>query len=290
MTIVYYTTGISGTGRLVRGLAIARALERNGIDARFVFLHSSDQERLLAPYSQVKIPIEHESTLAPGAYEESTLYRTLVRLAPDILLVDLMWFTLHHFIASLPCKKVFLTRQTSPEFFSIPFKNHPLRFDSAPYDLLLATEPYPCPVNYHHLNPIVIRNREEILPAGEAALKLNLDPKKPHCLFSLNLEKVEFQRAAEKYARLEHEGYQIFYSSLFQGGVFPIVNFFNTFDFIVCGGGYNAFWETVFFQKKAEYIAVPTRFENQQWRIDRCRDYTFTQNGADELLGLLMNL
>ena len=64
-------------------------------------------------------------------------------------------------------------------------------------------------------------------------------------------------------------------NALHRDGVFPIVDYFNAFDFVVCFG------------KQAVFVPHPRRFEDQSWRIDNCRAYRFSGNGADQLVGML---
>ena len=63
---------------------------------------------------------------------------TLPELAPDVLLVDLLWFPLVHFLHELPGRKVFLWQQLDPGFFVIPLPGGDLSFDPAEYDLVVA--------------------------------------------------------------------------------------------------------------------------------------------------------
>ena len=106
----------------------------------------------------------------------------------------------------------------------------------------------------------------------------------------MNVKQDQASEIEINYSSLQDKGYKLYYSSLFSGGAFPIVDYFNAFDFIVCGAGYNAFWETIYFGKKAEYRALPKRFENQQWRVENCRTYKFNKNGADELAEIIIDL
>ncbi len=43
----------------------------------------------------------------------------------------------------------------------------------------------------------------------------------------------------------------------YEGGIFPVVNYFNAFDLIICGASYNSFWEAIYLKKKL-YL-YPTR-------------------------------
>ena len=290
MKIVYYTSGVTGSGRLVLGLSIKNALLRRGMDTGFVIVHSAPDTRILGQTPNFKLPMESAAQTDAGHFENSAVFKLLSSLSPDVLIVDLLWIPVHHLLPTLACKKIFLTRQVADSFFSYSFQGVSLAFDPNRYDKVLAIEPYSCPVTRNYIEPLVIRDKAEILTRNQALERLGLDPKQKHCLYSLNVKQDQASEIENNYSCLKDEGYRFYYSSLFSGGSFPIVDCFNAFDFIVCGAGYNAFWETIYFGKKAEYKAMPKRFENQQWRVENCLTYRFNKNGADELVEIIMKL
>ena len=277
-------------GRIVIGAAIEQAFKRKKQSYSFTIVNSSRHTHLLSGIKHIEIPVENELQLSQSNYQKSIVFATLTGLKPDILLVDHMWFTLFNFITDLPCMKIYLATNTLGSFFEIQLKEETMRFNSSHYDRIIAIEPYPCPITNDHIEPIIIRNHNEILSREEACRRLMLDPGKKHCLFSLNLEENKSRELRTTYSYLEEEGYSFFHTSLFSGGIFPIADYFNAFDLVICGGGYNAFWEAVYFKKEAVFIPVPTRFDYQQWRIDNCQEYKFKRNGADELVEMILNL
>jgi hypothetical protein len=200
------------------------------------------------------------------------------------------WFMLSSFIRELPCRKVFLCRQVDERFFRMKLPAGDLAFRPQDYDLALAIEPFPTSQPLRRINPIVIRNWDEILPRKEALKKLGLSEAGNHCLFAFNGEPGEFEECRKMYSYLGEEGYQMVYSTNYQGGLFPAVDYFNAFELLVCAAGYNAFWEAVYFQKEAIFVPQQRRFENQSWRVSECQDYQFTRNGADELVDLILGL
>jgi hypothetical protein len=290
MRILYYTSGLTGSGRLVLGVSIRNALVRLGLRHEFAIAHMAEKSGFLASIENTRLPVETATSVNRENFRTSATWRLFEQYRPDVLIVDLVWTNVFHMLPELPCKKIFLTRQVAPEFFSFHHEGLELDFDPAHYDRLFAIEPYDCPVTVDRINPIVIRNPDEILPREEAVRRLRLDPAKPHCLFSLNLEEKAARETAKAYSYLEEEGYQIFYSSLMAGGLFPIADFLDAFDMVITGGGYNAFWEAVYFKKESVFIPVRTIFEDQAWRIDNCQDYEFTENGADELAEIIAGL
>lgn len=241
-------------------------------------------------YNHIEIQPETEKQLGSGACRNSQMFRTIAGINPDVLLVDLLWFPIFHFINDLSCKKVFLSRQVSDRFFSIPLSTGTLNFNPDDYDRIIAIEPFDSCIDMEFINPIIFRNRAEILGKEEALHKLGLNRGKPVCLLAYNGHPGDYKRVKNLYSYLGDEGYQMVYTSNYKGGIFPVVDYFNAFDFIVCGAGYNAFWETVYFDKEAIIIPTNARFEDPGVRIDRGADFTFDGNGADQLVDIMMNM
>lgn len=292
VNIVFYTSGTTGSGRLVLGISIGTALERRGIDANFTIVSSSPFSHLADTQNieHIEISGESEQVLDEVNYQDSILYKTISSLNPDILLVDLLWFTLYSFIDKFSCKKIFLSRQVSYKFFTVPLKTGSLQFNPNQYDKIFATEPFTSCIEMESINPIILRNRDEILDKNEALKKLGLNADKPVCLLAHNGKSGEYEDIIKTYSYLEDEGYRMVYSTNYKDGLFPAVDYFNAFDLIITGGGYNSFWEAQYFEKEALFIPVPRQFEDQRKRIDECSGMTFEENGADQLVDIILNL
>ena len=293
MKILYYATGTTGSGHQVIGLSIANALRRRGVEHTLTLLSSSPGFAGLADrmgVSHREVPLENETQLSPEAFASSALYRTIVELNPDVLIVAMHWFMLASFIRELPCRKVYLCRQVDERFFTIPLPENSLAFRPEDYDLALSIEPFQTTLPLRRINPIVLRNRDEILPRAKALGKLGLTEGGNHCLFAFNGKPGEFEDTRKMYSYLGEEGYQMVYSTNYQGGLFPAVDYFNAFEMLICGAGYNAFWEAVYFQKETIFVPQPRRFENQSWRVEECQEYAFERNGADELVELILGM
>ena len=292
MKVVYYTSGVTGSGRLVLGISIGNAFRRQGMQVEFTILSSSPFAHLadIFSFNHLEIPAEGADKLAEKTYHESKLYQAITSLNPDILLIDLLWFPLYHFINDLPCKKIFLCRQVDDRFFSIPLRNNKLVFNPENFDLTFATEPFKGCMNMDLINPIVIKNRDEILSRKEALNRLSLDSKNKTCLLAYNGHPGDFKRIKKTYSYLEDEGYQVVYSTNYEGGIFPVVDYFNAFDLIIFGAGYNSFWEAINFNKEAVFVPTKTMFESGERRVNECQEYTFEENGADQLVDIVMNL
>lgn len=292
MNIVFDTSGTTGSGRLVKGISIGTALARNNINTDFTIISSSPFGRLADSLNikHIEIAVESAEQLSNENFKASDIYKTIIELQPDILLVDLNWFPLFNFIDELKCKKIFLSRQVSDSFFTIPLKENPLQFNPEQYDKIISIEPFYSCIEMEPINPIILRNKNEILDKQTALKKLGLSEDKPTCLLAYNGHPGDFQKVKKTYSYLEDEDYQMVYSTNYNGGIFPVVDYFNAFDLIICGAGYNAFWETVYFNKKAIIVPTHTKFEDQQKRIDECMGITFEENGADQLVDIILNL
>jgi len=269
---------------------MGNALKRNSIDCSYTILSSSSFAFLADAFNHIEIPLEKAEDLSYAKHESSILYRTLLDLKPDILIVDLLWFPLSNFINKLSCKKIFLCRQVDDRFFSIPAEEGQLNFRAEDYDQILAIEPFKSSIKMKSINPIIIKNKNEIFSRKKAATELNLAEKDRACLLAYNGHPGDFKRVKKTYSYLEDQGYQMVYSTNYEKGIFPVVDYFNAFDLIVCGAGYNSFWETIYFKKEAIIIPTPTMFENQECRIQECQEYSFNENGADQLVDIIMNL
>ena len=89
-----------------------------------------------------------------------------------------------------------------------------------------------------------------------------------------------------KYAYLDRD-YDVVRLSLYGDHLFPVVDFYNAFDLIVCGGGYNNVWASVYFQKKSIFEPAQLNFSDHETRIKMSETYHFDVNGADQLVSMI---
>ena len=292
VNVVYYTSGIPGTGRIVQGISIYNALIRRGLNWAFTIVSSTRLAGIADVFGipHIEIPLENENDLSPENWPRSALYGTLTRLKPDILVVDRMWFSLYHFLDELPCKKIFFSIQVRDAFYRIELRSGPLDFNGNQYDRVLAIEPFKSRVEMQQINPVILRNRDEIYDRETAADKLGLAMDKPVCLVALNYKEGYFEKLAKKYSYLDDE-YEMFYTTnLKGGGVFPILDYFNAIDLVVSAAGYTQFWEVLYFEKEGIFETYPLNFTNMKWRVEECSDFRFEENGADQIVGIMIDL
>ncbi len=240
-------------------------------------------------FNHLEIPVEHEKKLTAKTYPDSVLYQTLTSIKPDLLLIDLLWFPLYYFINELPCKNIFLWQRMDERFFSIPLPTGEISFNPNHYDLVLAIEPFKGSGPDRQVNPLIIRNRNEIHTRKQALKELSLDEYRQKCLLAYNGHPGDFERVKKKYSYLE-SWYQMVFTTNYSGGIFPVVDYFNAFDLIICGASYNSFWEAIYFNKAAIFVPTNTRFVDGERLIREYRDYRFDENGADQLADIILNL
>lgn len=140
------------------------------------------------------------------------------------------------------------------------------------------------------INPLIMHNKDEIFSRERALNLLELEGTSKNALYAFSGHPGDFERYKKKYSFLENEGYNVFQASIYGDTIFPLIKYFNAFDMIICGAGYNQVWEAVFFNKKAYFETTPIRFSDQSLRIKESEKFNFTINGADQLVDIIMNL
>ncbi|MBN2041126.1 MAG: hypothetical protein JW864_13870 [Spirochaetes bacterium] len=291
MKIVYFTSGITGSGRIVRGISIGNALKRKHVSCEYTIISSSQFGHLACDFRHIELPVEEDTAHLKDTYQQSILYKTIAELDPDILVIDLLWFPLYHFLDCFKFKKIFLHSQAGDNYFDITIAGDRRLFRLEDYDRIVRCEPLPATLEAEEINPLVIRNKNEILDRDEAVQKLGVKSNGPLCLFAFNGKPGEFEEIKNKYSYLEDAGYTMLYSTNYScKSFFPVADYFNAFDFIISGAGYNSFWEMIYFDKDGVFIPVKRQFENQYWRIQNCQEYYFEENGADQLVDIIVNL
>ena len=291
MNIVFLSSGKSGFGRLAVGCSLATALRRSGHAHSFHAIAAHEFLPLLDQLgiSHTEIPFAPEPGSPEARRRDEELLRLIDGLRPDVLVVGQAWYDAHPILAELTCRKVILFFQASAEYFRIPTLDDDMVFEPNQYDLVCGIEPWEWPIPCMVIEPMVLRNHDEIHSRADAARMLGIDPDRPTALVATNGLPGEFDSLRQLYSYLDDE-YQVVYSTNYADGLYPVVDYFNAFDFIACAGGYSAFWEAVYFGKDAVFVPQQRNYEDQAWRINNCQEYEFTRNGADQLVELLLDL
>ena len=174
-------------------------------------------------------------------------------------------------------------------YWSMNLPSGKITYNPKQFDLVLAMEPFLGEGPNQQINPLILRNRNEILSGKEALRELSLSKKK-NCLIAYNGHPGDFERVEKEYSHLEKGGYTIVGTTNYKGGIFPVIDYFNAFDLIVCGASYNSFWEVIYFKKKGIFVPTKTRFVDGERLIRQFSNYSFKENGADQLVKIIMNL
>ena len=217
------------------------------------------------------------------------MYNTIVSLEPDILIVDLLWFPLYYMVEKFPWKTIFLWAPIDKSYFSWPSEGTTLHYDPDKYDRIVAIAPFRGKGPELEVNPLILRNRDEILNRTEALEKLGLKNSDKNCLLAYNGHPKDFERVKEMYSFKEKE-YTMVYTTNYKGGIFPVVDYFNAFDLVICQTGYSSFWETRYFNKEAIWVPTKTSFFDGERLAREYSDYTFEKNGADQLVDILIDI
>jgi len=274
----------------------------------------------LSGVKHIQMPAESEKSVSKEHYASSELYKAIVHIAPDLLIVDRMWMVVRNMLPALSCKKLFVTSQVIDDFFRIETpKGENISFDGSLYERCIGMEPFESTVELEHIEPVIIRNKDEILPREEARRRLleNAEreglydvhglPKtstgrglfrrnkqeteeKPICFLGMNFLPGYYEKLAQKYSYLEDEYIVISSTNMDHGGLFPVADYYNAIDFMVCSATYNLFWESRVFGKEAVFEVVPARFCNQQARLDMYSEYVPKENGADQLARIIVDI
>ncbi len=289
MKVAYVTSGLTGIGRLVKGIAVGNAFKRAGVECEFTILSSSENIRPveLAGIDHIYIPPEAVNSFDKANFEKSELFRELSSMSPDVILIDLLWFSLQNMASSLPGRKLLLLRQVNPSFFKISTPEIQLMFDPQSFDEIIETEPWGFSFSTIKLNPFTIRNQDEVLSRQEAYEKLGLSRDDRNCLICASGKVGEFEEIMRHRPGLENDGYRVFTSNGLLDGIFPAMDYFRAFDLIVGGAGYNFFWENRRLPTNAVFFPFRRQFEDQFWRVSNCKRTKSRHNGADALVKIL---
>ena len=280
-----------GAGHLMRGIAIHNAIQRKGLQADYRMVGVNR----VHPSITASCPFEAVE-IVPSRFEtepcETTLYKRLTEEALDLVIVDHAWAWTRKILRDMDCCKILLLRQISAAFLRLRFENRVIEYTPDIFDQVYLIEPFKSPVKGRRIPPVVVRNPDEILSREAARSRLRVPDNRP-CAVIAHVGSSSNEMAAvnrlfdslpekERYYRMACSGYA-------DNPVFPLSDYYNGIDLMVCGAGYNTFWETRYFNKKAVYLPFRRAEEDQRLRIRDCAGYQMRENGADVLVQELFN-
>lgn len=288
MRIAYFTAGSVGAGHRVRGLAIARALDRAGFrgcyrtfgparpfDAARSGLYGEERAEL--------VPIQNDPALRdPRLAATSDLAERLRAFAPDLLIVDLFWGPLRWVLRHLGCEAWLLVRTCPPIWLE---GRADLPFEPELFRRRFAIEPIAHPHLDHALDPIVIANPDECRPRDEVRDHFGVAHGAP---LSLVVHAGERGEVAE----LERvAGSAAITLDLFEPDApFPAAEWLPAADHIVSAAGYNSFWEARWlgYDARTTFVPFPRSIDDQASRIAEFRTTRPRANGADSLAAMIL--
>lgn len=294
--MAYLALGATGAGNILPGLALGTACQRLGKNkAHWNYFYF--QTALAGVFASFGLGPHHVDESPIDDYflrpETTHLFQTLMDSGCSLVVVNQHWFYVQAMIPLLQqagIKVILLLRNTNTVFYQLENPNPRARFQPLVWDAVYGVEPGDFPPGVGMVDPLVLRNPGEILPREIARMALNAKTEKPLCLIAQNGKPEEFQNLVKTYSYLEDEGYEVKTSTNYQGGLFPMVDYFNGVDLLITGAGYNAYWEAQYFQKDVIFVPMPRQFEDQTARVERNADYVFKENGADTLARMLTEM
>jgi len=269
--VAYFTAGTVGAGHVVRGLALQKALGRKGFKGEYrMFGPPTPFAR--GPYTAV--PVEGRELIHPEKARKTELNRALTAYKPELLIVDLFWAPLRHLLPLPACEAWLMLRKVPPVWFVGP---KGARFDGSQYKRIVAIEPVEHEALLERVDPVVVCNPDECEPPDALRKALGV-PAERHLLV------VAHAGEAEEIESMRTEGAAVC-DLRDESALFPLARWLGGADEIVCGAGYNAFWEARWlgYFSKTRFTAFARRIDDQKWRLRACAQVQMRANGADTL-------
>ena len=283
--IVFLTLG-RGSGDLVTGLALAEGFRRAGVDVEFTILSDNAFGHLAEGIAEfIRVPAEPHLFLV--ADHRTRIYRELERLNPDLFIVFGSWVPVLPYIHELSCRTVLLMRQVNPPFLRLTLPDgQEVPINPEDYDLALTCEPNFILPGFQEINPIVIRNPDELLPDAVARARLGVPDGLRNCVIARNGYEGELEDLLARHGG--REGWHLTVLTNKGGrGVFPLAEYAAGIDLLISGGGYATFYETRYLRIPAELEPFERNAEDIAWRLETNATYSFRENGADQFVRLV---
>jgi hypothetical protein len=282
--VAYFTAGTVGAGHLVRGIALGRGLARAG------FAAPGDVYRMFGPplpfpvarersdYEPVEV--QNDRTLRDRHLAQtSDLAQRLHAFAPDLLVVDLFWAPLYWVLPTLPCDTWLLVRTCPPVWLTGPRE---MPFDPDAFDRIIGIEPLGYPQLDLVIDPVVVANPDECRPPGALKERFGIPAGERLTVVAHAGERGEAAVLAEQAAG---EGRVVRLDLFAPSAPFPAAEWLSGADRIVCGAGYNAYWEARWlgYAERTAFVPFRRSIDDQTLRLSAFRDHVPRANGADVL-------
>lgn len=279
MRIAYFTAGTVGAGHLVRGLAVGRGLTRRGFDGEYRMFGPPLAYGIPPPPNHVAVAIAAEEARDPRRARESELARTLTEFRPDLLLIDMFWAPVRHFLPALGGEAWLLVRKCPGAWFVGP-PDAP--FAPGQFRRTLAIEPVRHLAITERIDPIVVCNPDECRPTTALRERLGVPPGETltvvtHAGVAGEIDQIAPAAGAGAVRCDLHAA----------DPLFPLAEWLGGADRIHSGAGYNSYWEARWlgYAARTRFVPQRRRIDDQAWRIAACGDHVMQANGADVLAG-----
>ncbi len=290
MKVAYVCFG-RGSGGLVRGVSLFFALQRASIDCDFTALSDCEFYHIVKPFFR-HISIVPQPDHLFSRDRQTELYRALEDLVPDVVIVDGIWVPIYPISRDFTWKKVLLIRHIPAKWFTLPLPDgSEIHINPQDYDLALNIEPNFSVTGFLNVNPVVIRNPDELLPRSRARDKLGVPVGMKLCVVAHNGYEEEIDRLIDESGRVPSDFYTVVTTNREKKGLFPLADYSRGIDLLISGAGYNTFYESQFLDIQVHFTVFERESgESQAWRVKTNGGYRFTENGADQIVQMIKSL
>mgnify|MGYP002620200435 CR=1 FL=1 len=296
--VAFLCVAPTGAGHLSRAGAVRRALARAGAPVELRAFGPPLPPALAQPW-WIGTPILPSDVRPPERLARSELGRAVSAWEPDLVIVDVYWMAVQALVRSLQLPAWLLLRRVPPGWLrgtpAVPFA------DDA-WERVITIEPDACPGGYDAIDPVVLVNPDECLTAPEVHAALQVPA--GHRLELVTHAGIPGE-LAQLLSRPTPDGPNLWHREILgvHDGVlpqrqtagawratWPAAQLYPAADRIVCGAGYNTFWETRWLgcTERTTVHPFPRSTDDQAWRLQRCHGHVPTNNGADTLAQLLV--
>jgi hypothetical protein len=224
--------------------------------------------------------------------DTSDLAMKLRALAPDLLLVDLFWVPISRMNLAMPTW--LLLRSVPPVWLVGPRE---ARFDAGRFERILAMEPAPALERFEYLGPVVYWDEKRAVGCERIELSAATGTTAGEPI-RLLMRAGQDSDATELDARAGELGGAWARMTLGDSNaLFPVSHWLRSLqagDEVICGAGFNAFWEAQIlgYAQHVRWVPLPRKIDDQGWRASLARTQwgvpVGVENGADKLAEMVV--
>ncbi len=287
MRVVYFTAGTAGVGDLMHGVALRRAAQRSGLPITVSLVSPPLPFPCLRDLEDhVTVAMDARALVDPRRVAETPLAQAMVALRPDVVVIGHFWTNLQCVLPLLEVEAWLLLRKAPPIWVQGPPQ---APFSPSLYARRFEIEPVGFVGDFESLHPLVVVNRDEMVPAAAARQRLlgsAVDDGGPLQLVFQAGKPGESATLASSHRRPGVQ--QVLIDLRSPQAPWPIATLLHGADDVVTGAGYNAWWEARWLGTAAKTTWVPfaRSVDDQAWRL-ALPSTPIAENGADQLIRML---